>query len=181
LFKATAYIVGPVDGPGAALRDLATGLQFEAVLPYAGAAAADQQTGRTPLLFFLVAAVDRVTTLEPFARQVRFHPGKRVRFSPIIYFSESPLAEAIQTCVALGFDDVLTLPFTPERLRERLTRQVNRSLNYYETPSYFGPDRRRDGDARADERRAGGRHRRFEIIRTAAAGVHILRDDMRAA
>lgn len=52
MFKATAFIVGPSDGPGAALTDMAKHFGFEAVLPFAGVTVADQQMARTPLLFF---------------------------------------------------------------------------------------------------------------------------------
>ena len=41
--KAAAYIVGPLDGPGAALMDLGRRLGFSALLPYAGVAQAEQQ------------------------------------------------------------------------------------------------------------------------------------------
>lgn len=177
LFKATAYIVGPDDGPGAALTDLARGLRFDAVLPFAGAALAEQQMARTPLLFFLFAAVDDVSTLKLNADAIRFCSRRLMRFSPLIYFSESPSPDAIRACAGMGFDDVLTLPFTRERVVDRLTRQLNRTFSFVETANYFGPDRRRQDEAQADERRGGAdRVRRFEIARTISAGVSILKD-----
>ena len=180
MFKATAFIVGPRDGPGAALADLARLMGFASVLPYQDAAAAEQQAARTPLLFFFFAAVDETAALRPAAAAIRSFPG-RLRFSPLVYFPESPQPEAVRLCVQLGFDDVMTLPFSPERVQERLARQVNRSLAFFETPSYFGPDRRGEAHGGSAERRGGGRHRRFEIVRTPASGVSILRDDMNAA
>lgn len=182
MFKATAYIVGPADGPGAALSDMAKRLGFAAVLPYSGVATAEQQTGRTPLLFFLFAAVETVATLKDTADAIRFSTSRKVRLSPLIYFSESPSPEAIRACAGMGFDDVLTLPFSRERVVERLGRQVNRTLVYYETPTYFGPDRRTEADAAAAERRgAAGRVRRLEIIRSVSDGASVIRDDVRAA
>lgn len=182
MFKATAFIVGPPDGPGAALSDLARTIGFETVLPFAGTTLAEQQTARTPLVYFLFAAVDEVAQLKATADSIRFVPSRKLRMLPLVYFSESPSPEAIRACVGMGFDDVLTLPFTRERVVERLTRQVNRSLVYYETPTYFGPDRRRGADVIADERRgAASRVRRFEIVRTVRSGVSILRDNARAA
>ena len=182
MFKATAFIVGPGDGPGAALADLASGLGFEAVLPYAGVALAEQQTARTPLIFFLFAAVNDVASLKASADAIRFCPSRRVRFSPLIYFSESPSPEGILACAGMGFDDVVTLPFIRERVTERLARQVNRSLAYCETPTYFGPDRRGPSDIAAAARRgAASQVRRFEIMRSAADGVTVLRDEARAA
>lgn len=183
VLKATAYIVGPGDGPGAALTDLARSLGFGAVLPFAGAAVADQQTARTPLIFFLFAAVDDVALLKANADAIRFGASRRVRFSPLIYFSESPSPEAIRACAGMGFDDVLTLPFTRERVVERLARQINRSLAYYETPTYFGPDRRSEAEMKAGDRRrgTGGVVRSIDIMRSAADGVTVLRDGARAA
>ena len=183
MFKATAYIVGPTDGPGAALTDMARNIGFETVLPFAGAAVAEQQSARTPLIYFLFAAVENVALLRSTAESIRHFPSRRLRMLPLIYFSESPSPEAIRACIGMGFDDVLTLPFTRERVVERLTRQVNRSLVYYETPTYFGPDRRSGSTPTAEERRnaIASRVRRFEIVRTVSSGVSILRDDARAA
>lgn len=182
MFKATAFIVGPLDGPGAALTDMAKRLGFEAVLSYAGVGIADQQTARTPLLYFLFAAVNDVASLKTTAEAIRRSPHRRVRLAPLIYFSESPSAEAIQACAGMGFDDVLTLPFSRERVVDRLTRQLNRTLVYYETSTYFGPDRRKDAETAPVERRGvHGQARRIEIIRTTADGAGFAKDDARAA
>lgn len=178
--KASAFIVGPPDGPGAALRDMAPRLGFETVLPFGGVANAEQQTAQTPLLFFLFAAVDDPGTLKPAADAIRFCPSRKVRFSPLIYFSESPSIAAIRLCAAMGFDDVITLPFTHSRVADRLKRQIDRTQVYFETASYFGPDRRSPAGGQEDGhsgRGAGGRHRRLEIIRSIPGGVSVLRDD----
>ena len=140
--KACAYVIGPPDGPGAALRDVASRLGFETVLPFTGVAQADQQAAQTPLMFFLFAAVDDPATLKAAADAIRFCSSRRVRFSPLIYFSESPSLAAIKLCAAMGFDDVVTLPSIQSRLEERLARQIDRTLIYFEAANYFGPDRR---------------------------------------
>jgi len=178
--KACAFVVGPPDGPGAALRDMARRLGFETVLPFGGVAQADAQAAQTPLMFFLFAAVDDPRTLRAAAEAVRFCPGRRVRFSPLIYFSESPSMAAIRQCAAMGFDDVITLPFTPSRVADRLQRQIDRTQVYFETASYFGPDRRASAGGQEyghSGRGSGGRHRRLEIIRSIPGGVSVLRDD----
>ena len=177
--KAAAYVVGPLDGPGAALRDLAQRLGFSTVLPYAGAMQAEQQSNRTPICFFLFAAVPDVGALRGVAEAIRFSPTRRVRFSPLIYFSESPSIETITRCINMGFDDVITMPFTRSRVAERIERQVGQSLVYYETPGYFGPDRRDrvTGPQRPAESRLGGQFRRLEIVRNLLTGVNVVRDD----
>ena len=181
--RAAAYVVGPLDGPGAALMDMARRLSFSAVLPYGGVAQAEQQVNRTPVCFFLFAAVPDVGTLRGVAEAIRFCPSRRVRFSPLIYFSESPSIDTITRCINMGFDDVITMPFTRARLIERIDRQIGQSHIYYETPGYFGPDRRDrvTGPSRAAESRIGGQFRRLEIVRNLLTGVNVVRDDLYAA
>lgn len=181
--KAAAYIVGPLDGPGAALMDLARQLRFASVLPYAGVTQAEQQVNRTPVCYFLFAAVPDVAALHPVADAIRFCPSRRVRFSPLIYFSESPSVETITRCINMGFDDVITMPFTRARVAERIERQVGQSHVYYETPGYFGPDRRDRVTApkRPAETRLGGQFRRLEIVRNLVTGVNVVRDDLHMA
>jgi DNA-binding response OmpR family regulator len=181
--KAAAYVVGPLDGPGAALMDMARRLNFATVLPYAGVAQAEQQVSRTPVCYFLFAAVPDVAVLGSVAEAIRFCPSRRVRFSPLIYFSESPSTETITRCINMGFDDVITMPFTRQRVAERIDRQVGQSHIYYETPGYFGPDRRGrvTGPRRAAESRADGQFRRLEIVRSLMTGVNVVRDDFHMA
>lgn len=171
--KACAHIVGPQDGPGAALSDLAKSLGFAAVQPFAGVSSAEAQAQHTPLMFFLFAAVDDVATLKATADGIRFANARRIRFSPLVYFSESPSVDAIRACVEMGFDDVITLPFTGARVRDRLSRLVDRKLVFFESAHYFGPDRRNASDS--------GVSRRIEIVRSADAGVSVIRDEMRRA
>lgn len=174
--KACAYVVGPRDGPGAALRDLAQGLGFDAVLPFTGIANAEQQMAQTPLLFFLCAAVDDPRTLQPAAEAIRFCSSRKIRLSPLIYFSESPSLAVIKSCVTMGFDDVITFPFMPARVAERLAQQVDRSRVYVEEPGYFGPARAGQREA-VGHQRPGGKWRRLEIIRSFADGVSVLREN----
>lgn len=171
--KACAHIVGPQDGPGAALHDLARSLNFASVQSFTSLGPAESQSQQTPLLFFLFAAVDDVGSLKATADSIRYANARRIRFSPLVYFSESPSAEAIRACAEMGFDDVITLPFTGSRVRQRLARLVDRKLVFFETAHYFGPDRHCAGDT--------GISRRIEIIRSAEAGVSVIRDEMRRA
>jgi CheY-like chemotaxis protein len=169
--KACAYVVGPSDGPGAALLDMGRELGFPVVLPFQSVAAAEAQSQQTPLIFFLFAAVHDVRILKGVADQIRFAPARRIRFSPLLYFSESPSREAISRCIEMGFDDVITLPFTRPRLMTRITRLVDHTQIYHETSGYLGPER--------PIHRGTGQFRRLEIIRTAAIGTSVLRDEMR--
>lgn len=181
--QASAFVVGPLDGPGAALMDMARGLKFQAVLPYTGVASAEQQSVRTPICYFLFAAVPDVAGLRNAAEAIRFAPSRKVRFSPLIYFAESPSRETIARCINMGFDDVITIPFRRDLLAQRMARQVGTSLTYYETPGYFGPERRDRGTAVASgaEHRRGGQFRRLEIVRSLVSGINVLRDEFHQA
>ena len=169
--KACAYVVGPSDGPGAALLDMGRELGFPVVLPFHSVAAAEAQSQQTPLIFFLFAAVHDVRILKGVADQIRFAPARRIRFSPLMYFSESPSREAIARCIDMGFDDVITLPFTKPRLLGRMNRLIDHTQVYHETSAYLGPER--------PAHRGSGQFRRIELIRTHATGTSVLRDEMR--
>lgn len=177
--NAAAFVVGPREGPGAVLFDLAQALGFASVLPYRSVAEAQRHAEHTPVCFFLFAEVSDVRRLAAPARAIRFSAGRRVRFSPLIYFSRSPSMETIRACIAMGFDDVITGPFRPARVAPRLMRQLDTELVYYETSTYFGPDRRRRDEERTGQpdRRGGGHFRRLEIVRHISTGVNVLSDD----
>lgn len=181
--QAYAYVVGPQDGPGAALHDLAGGLALAGVASFTTLAQVEQQMQVTPVCFFLFAAVNDVGRLRGVAEAVRYSSSRKIRFSPMVYFAESPSGEAIQSCLNMGFDDIITMPFTPRRVAERLARQVERNLAYFETATYFGPDRReRTGSGQVEnDIRKGGAYRRLEIIRSTKRGTSVLRDDHYAA
>ncbi|MEQ1769355.1 MAG: hypothetical protein ABL879_05900 [Devosia sp.] len=177
--KASAFVVGREDRAGGALAQIARDAGLDPVQRYEGLAKAERQSKKTPLLFFLCAAVDDVRSLKPMADAIRFSPSAHLRFSPIIYFARSPSIEAIRGCINMGFDDVIALPFSAEQLRTRFARQVGTVQIYYETPTYFGPDRRERGaeDEANPRRGTGGQYERFEIIRSVEKGVEVLKDD----
>jgi len=177
--NAAAFVVGPRDGAAAALQDLARAVGFMPVERYSGLARAEKQVHATPLMFFLCAEVADVSTLKPTADAIRFSPNPDLRFSPLLYFSHSAAIDTIKACIKMGFDDIIALPYSAGDLSERIFRQVGRPHTYYETATYFGPDRRnRVGNPRSPESdHGGGQFRRIEIIRSPESGVNVLRDD----
>lgn len=178
--KACAYVIGPGSGPGSALQQMAQRVGFDVVRSFRGVDAAERQAEQTPLLFFLFGAVGSIRSLRRTAEAIRRSPSPRVRFSPMIYFADSPSLDAIRACINLGFDDVITLPVTMRRVVDRLSRQLEQRLVYYETESYFGPDRRGriEGESDHHGRGSGGQYRRFEIMRSPAQGVTIVSDEV---
>ncbi len=179
--NACAYVVGPGEASGAALTAMAQRLNFVTVLPYGGVAAAEHQLQQTPVCFFLFAAVPDVKSLASAAQAIRFSGSRRLRFSPLIYFARDPSIDTIKACINMGFDDVIAEPFSKGRVEERLRRQIGQSLLYYETASYFGPDRRDRAGEPADHggnRKGGGQYRRIEVIRNLVTGTNVVRDDL---
>jgi hypothetical protein len=178
--NAAAFVVGPQDGAAYSLTTLAQNAGLEPVLPYRSLAKAEAQMQQTPLVFFLCTAVPDLQSLKPMADAIRFSPALKLRFSPIIYFARSPSLEEIKGCINMGFDDVIALPFGIRQLQDRIARQIGSPQIYYETSTYFGPDRRNrletDGD---DPRRGkGGHFRRIEIMRTTDRGIEVLNDEL---
>ncbi len=178
VLNASAFVVGARDGTGAALMDFARSLEFAPVQRYAGLAKAEEQAEETPLLFFLCAAVPDARSLKPVADAIRFSSNPRVRYSPLIYFARELSVDCIKLCIKMGFDDVIALPYSGD-IAERINRQIGQIQTYYETATYFGPDRRnRTGNQRStDSDHGGGQFRRIEIVRNADTGVNVLRDD----
>jgi len=177
--NAAAFVVGPRDGASAALQELAHAVGFMPVERYAGLVRAEKQARLTPLMFFLCSEVADVSSLKATADTIRFSPNPDLRFSPLLYFTRSASIETIKACIRMGFDDVIALPYRVGDLSERIFRQVGRTHTYYETATYFGPDRRnRTGNPRTtDSDHGGGQYRRIEIIRSPESGVNVLRDD----
>lgn len=182
--KACAYIIGPTDRPTELLTEVARAVPFDTVRPYESISNAEAQSRLTPVCFFLFAEVPDPRTHASVASAIRLSASRRIRFSPLIYFADAPQVETIRCCVNMGFDDVITRPFTAERVRERLGRQLDTPLVYYEAAGYFGPDRRGrmvEDISNHPARGTGGRHRRLEIVRTLLRGVSVLRDDTHMA
>ncbi|HYD08267.1 MAG TPA: hypothetical protein VEC60_21210 [Reyranella sp.] len=179
--KASAFVVGPRDGAGAMLMDLAHAVGFESVQRYQGLARADRQLSKTPLVFFLCAPTKDVRTLKPMADAVRFSPSLKLRFLPLIYFAIDASVDTVKQCIAMGFDDVIALPAGGDDVSDRIARQMGRIQTYYETSTYFGPDRRnRTGGPHRTTASdpGGGQFRRIEIVRNPDTGIDVISDDL---
>ena len=177
--QTTAFVVGPDEAPAAVIKNLARQIGFVPVLNYRGIADLERRMIAVPLAFILCPPVDRMDRLKPIVSEIRASADERVRYAPLVYFSEVPSLETIKAGIALGFDDIITMPVALKNVRERLAHQLNRPLTYYSTETYFGPDRRGrlpQGDSH-ERRGTGGTHRRIEIIRT-LKGVRVMQDDL---
>ncbi len=135
-----------------------------------------------PLPFvFVDASLSADEVREVFAA-VRTHAELPVRFLPIIVLSRSREAQIILHHIELGCDDIVTMPLTAAALLERLKRQVAGVRDYFQTESYFGPDRRRHelGRTGTREDRGSGDHpfRHFTIERSAQHGISVIGSQM---
>lgn len=177
--NASAFVVGSPEGAGSTLLDLARSLDFTRAERYHTLGRVERQAAETPLVFFLCAAVADVMSLKPMADAIRYAPSLKLRYSPLIYFAHSLSHDCIKSCIRMGFDDVIALPYSSGSISERLARQVGRVHTYYETATYFGPDRRnRIDDGRSNNSdHGGGEYRRIEIIRNPGTGIDVVRDD----
>lgn len=141
MLPAAAFIVADRSTFDKPLLDVTGEVGLQRVERFARMDVVVQQLGRTPLCYFLFAEVANPIILSPVLNQIRTHARRQIRYAPLVYFSESPSGATISLCSTLGFDDVLTSPFTPSRLRQRMRALVGRHMNYIDSENYVGPDR----------------------------------------
>lgn len=170
-------LVGGPDAVVTPLSDLVRELGLARIEPYTDRERAEQQVARTPLCFFLFAEVPDPVLHAPVLSALRHARRRQLRFAPLAYFAESPSLAVTSRCLAMGFDDVMTMPFTPAKIRARLERQIGRAVEYLGAKTYFGPDRRPlrkrvGGNAPAP----GGEARHYLIRRDPDHGVLVLRE-----
>ena len=100
--------------------------------------------------------------------------------APILAFSGLLSKHDEARMATAGFDDVIALPIAGDDVTGRISRQIGVIQTYYETATYFGPDRRnRDGgpERSTSSDHGGGQFRRIEIMRNPDTGVDVIRDD----
>ena len=172
--QSIAFVAGADDAQAGALKVMARQVGFRTVHTFRGVPDIERLAATAPMLFVLFPAVGRLASVARTVDQIRGSADDRVRFAPLVYFAESPSLEAIRGCIDIGFDDIVTLPYTLRRVAERLGRQLDRPLAYFQTASYFGPDRRDRLPTRDDPPRgSGGDGRRFEVVRSEAFGIRV--------
>lgn len=157
-----------------------TGFKEARAFPENPAALAEFHRG--PLPFIFVCSNLRPDDLRCAFLAVRSHADLSIRFMPIIMLTEQNDMPTIMKFINLGCDDVITMPRTALQMVDRLKQQVGRPRDYFQTDSYFGPDRRRFGTATTatDSTRGGGRHffRHFTIQRDLRRGITILNTEV---
>lgn len=175
--QSAAFVVGPRDGAGAAIVELARDAGLSPVDYYSGPEQALAQARTTPVCFFLVSSTVPKSAISAFVTDIRHHPDRLFRFSPVLFVCEDPSPRTISFCLQAGFDDIIAPPFTPPKIRARMKAQLNTPHLYFQTPTYFGPDRRRgeaDRDDAGNRRGEVGAVRMFEVKRDPGLGMRVL-------
>jgi hypothetical protein len=176
--QACAYVIGNGDR-ATRLASLAHDLDFRVVLPFNAVADAETRWNDPPVAFFLFAEVPRLAAHAEIIAAIRRSPVATLKFSPLIYFCRSPSMDDINACLGMGFDDIITEPHSSERVAGRLQRQIGAELTYFDTPGYFGPDRRRHQRIETGRVEPAG-YRRVAIFRDLATGISVLGDGEQA-
>jgi len=171
-----ALVAGPRTGPGEGLMDVSNDLGFSFVRHCGSLDGLSACVAKARLCFVLFAETADPRSYAGLLEKVRAAKSRAIRFLPVVYFCETPRPEVIVTCLGMGFDDILTMPFTADVVRARLRQQIGRTISYFETDTYFGPDRRRLSGKQTKPRRGDGNARRYEISRSPTSGITILRE-----
>lgn len=109
----------------------------------------------------------------------RIRTSEQYRFSPAILVAGDCSAEDISRYIALGFDDIVNLPGAAGAIEKRLARQLGTPLHYFETATYFGPDRRRTQRTGPTSKTRPGEFRFIRyVIERSATSVDIKRREV---
>lgn len=177
---ASAFIVGPDDGPGLALEQLSEEVGFKEIFWFSEIGEVEEQSKRTPMCYFLFTSALSLELTQDIAQLARKSRNRQIKYAPLICFCETPVQRTIRSYLNMGFDDILIPPFSGEYVETRMKLLLGRKTVFYETDQYFGPDRRRMMGGTKDRGHAkrgdGGDHRRIELVRDANVGVKILKD-----
>lgn len=108
---------------------------------------------------------------------VRASRDDNIRCMPIIVLLDIGLVSTVHEFINLGCDDLIIYPCSAKEICQRLITQVQTERDYFETPNYFGPDRRIHlPDKEHAERRDGMKstYTHLVIKRSLSGGVEII-------
>jgi hypothetical protein len=132
------------------------------------------------LNYFLTHHELGAETLMAVLRSVRSSIIDDVRFAPVVLFAADGPFEQYLEYIEMGFDDVITLPEKAKIVEQRLIAQLDTEHVYFETSTYFGPDRRRmEVEAPSEHKRATMPHShvRHYFRRDPQRGIVLARSD----
>ena len=97
---------------------------------------------RGPMPFILLHSNTTESKLIEAVASVRAHNELILRFLPIIMISEETGSQNVLKYIQMGCDDIVLHPCTAATLAARFAQQLDRPIDFYQTETYFGPDRR---------------------------------------
>lgn len=130
-----------------------------------------------PIQFCFLTPASSHIELRQSVKAIRGHKTDRHRYSPIIMLARALPRQQINDYISMGIDDIVQFPCSLKFMGDRLKRQLNRPLKYFETDSYFGPDRRRHSEGMPDhqeQRRGEADYREYLIQRDPFKGAQVL-------
>ncbi len=93
---------------------------------------------------------------EELVRLIRNSGDSTNRFIPIIMLTGYSELKKVRAVRDAGIDEFVRKPVTPKEIYAKMVAVVNRQRPFVKSPSYFGPDRRRQNKplgGRADRRK----------------------------
>lgn len=178
LSQCLACLVAETPGQRKTLETLATRTGFGGIsVDEDGPGLPDRNDRRLPFFFFHCQVPSDL--LRSTLGHIRH--DDRLRFSPSILIVGKTSQSEVMHYISLGFDDIVILPEAARVLERRFNAQLSSPLSYFETATYFGPDRRRSLRLNADsaEKRKPGEHRHVRyLIQRGPLGVDILRREV---
>lgn len=175
LSDCAAIVVAHDRRGGAVLLSLASRVGFGSVTTHEDVVGANKLAQK--LLFFLVHYDIGASAKKQLLADLRNSPYDSIRFAPVIVFVPDGPGDDVLHHIEMGFDDVICLPENSHVLSSRLASQIGQEHLFIQTETYLGPDRRRmelPGHSHP-ERTGGFEHTRITIMRTAEAGVRVVR------
>lgn len=136
--------------------------------------------GDRKLNYFLTHHELGIETLSAVLRSVRTSIIDDVRYAPIVLFAADGPFEQYLAYIDMGFDDIITLPEKAVIVEQRLLSQLGTEHVYFDTATYFGPDRRRMEVAPPSEHKRAATphsHVRHYFRRDPMRGIIVLRSE----
>jgi len=181
--KSIVFLIGADEVPKSNAKQLATEIGFSEIKNYSNMIEIEQQSISYPVSFFLFEQISNVNIYKEVIESIRSCKRLKLRFSPLILLSDSPTPEFIRQSITIGFDDIISQPYQGSCIKERLAKQIDHSITYYETPKFFGPDRRRNTDNSLTtniNRRGVEKCRQFKFVRNLTNGISITKETIDA-
>lgn len=146
-----AFLVGLNNKQGSIAYEIAERAGFSVIKPFISLADVETQTVNNAVCFFIFEEVNDLLSLRKTIKPIRSCKRHNVRFFPLIYLCNEPSSSVIKQCISNGFDDIIVNPKNNTNTKQRLIKQLDSTVTYFETDNFFGPDRRRIADNNLSE------------------------------